>query len=564
MSDFMRLVPFGQLVTHALQEYHRYGSIYNVKKIYRCPSDKTVEIFGSKLEIPYGPAAGPHTQLAQNLLATYAGGGRFFELKTVQTLDGTNLHIDKPCIRAQDECYNVEWSTELFVEQALEEYIKGWFALKLLSKELGLGDPNAFIFNMSVGYDLKGIMSEKIDNFIEGLKDASKTEVWKACKEWTLAHLDCFEHIDAAYVESISPKVCSSITLSTMHGCPAHEIEKIATYLLESKKLHTYIKCNPTLLGYEVARKLMDDLGFDYLDFDDHHFKEDLQFEAAVPMIQNLIQKAQSLGLTFGVKLTNTFPTRISHHELPGKEMYMSGKSLFPLSIHVAEKLTRAFDGKLPMSFSGGADKNNIDALFEAGIWPITVATILLKPQGLDVSAALAEKLYACNYPQDRCNDPQKIQVLALKSETDPNHSKTPAMRKKFDAITTYEPDRDPCLHCRVLCGNCVKVCPNRANEVIEVDGKKMILHIDGHCNECGNCHVFCVQPCAPYWDRWTLFPNAEDFANSKNAGFLPLGSGAYRIRLDGEEKEDKLQNLPEEAQAYIRATEEQLPYYFN
>lgn len=564
MSDFMRLVPFGQLVTHALQEYRQYGSIYNVKKMYRCPSDKAVEIFGSQLEIPYGPAAGPHTQLAQNLLATYAGGGRFFELKTVQTLDGTNLHIDKPCIRAQDECYNVEWSTELFVEQALEEYIKGWFALKLLSKELALGDPNAFVFNMSVGYDLKGIMSEKIDRFIEGLKDASQTEVWKTCKEWTLAHLDSFEHVDAAYVEAISPHVCSSITLSTMHGCPAHEIEKIATYLLETKKLHTYIKCNPTLLGYEVARKLMDNLGFDYLDFDDHHFKEDLQFEAAVPMIQNLMKKAEELGLTFGVKLTNTFPTKISHNELPGQEMYMSGKSLFPLSIHVAQKLSSAFDGKLPMSFSGGADKNNIADLFEAGIWPITVATILLKPQGLDVSSALAEKLYACSYPTDRFNDPAKIQALALRSETDPNHSKTPAMRKKFDESTTYEPCRDSSLHCRVLCGNCVKVCPNRANETLQVAGKKMILHIDGHCNECGNCHVFCVQPCAPYWDRWTLFPNSEDFANSKNAGFLPLGDGVYRIRFNGNEQEGRLQELPEEVQSYIVAAQEQLPYYFS
>lgn len=563
MSDFMRLIPFGMLVQHVLEEYKRYGTIYNVKKIYKCDGSKQVELFGHKLEIPYGPAAGPHTQLAQNLIATYAGGGRFFELKTVQTLDGTNLHIDKPCIRAQDECYNVEWSTELFVEQAREEYIKGWFALKLLSKELGLGDPNAFIFNMSVGYDLKGIQSEKIDNFIEGLKDASNTETWKECREWTLAHLDLFTQIDRAYVESIDPHVCQSITLSTMHGCPANEIEKIATYLLEEKHINTYIKCNPTLLGYQVARDLMDGLGFDYLDFDDHHFKEDLQFEDAVPMIQNLLFKAHSLGLSFGVKLTNTFPTKISHFELPGAEMYMSGKSLYPLSIHVAAKLSKAFDGKLPMSFSGGADKNNIQAMYEAGIWPITVATILLKPQGLDNSTQLAGLVEACDYPTDRSNDPTKIQELADKSKTDKNYSKTAAMRKKFDEITTYESPRSDELKCRVLCGNCVKVCPNRANETINVEGTKMILHIDGQCNECGNCHVFCVQPCAPYWDRVTLFPNEEDFENSKNTGFLALGGDEYRARLHGELYRGKLEELPAEMQAYIRATREQLPYYF-
>lgn len=563
MSDLMRPVPFGTLVIHSLEEYKRYGSLYNVKKIYKPTSDKKLTLFGHPLEVPYGPAAGPHTQLAQNLIATYAGGGRFFELKTVQTLDGTNLHIDKPCIRAQDECYNVEWSTELFVEQAMEEYIKGWIVLKLLAHELSLGDPNGFIFNMSVGYDLKGIQSEKIDRFIEGLKDASKTEIWSACLDWTRKHLDLFEKVDEAYLDQLDPHVCQSITLSTMHGCPAHEIEKIATYLLEEKKVNTYIKCNPTLLGYEVARRLMDDLGYDYLDFDDHHFREDLQFEHAVPMIRNLMNKAEQLGLSFGVKLTNTFPTKISHHELPGQEMYMSGKSLYPLSIHVAEKLSEAFDGKLAMSFSGGADKNNIAGLFKAGIWPITVATILLKPQGLENSTQLAQLLEACEYPQTRENDPQAIATLAKQSESDKNIAKTPAMRKKFDAITTYEPARDDQLNCRVLCGNCVKVCPNRANEVVEFEGQKRILHIDGHCNECGNCHVFCVQPCAPYWDRFTLFPNAEDFEESTNQGFLPLSEGRYRVRYKGQVQEGELDTLPDEVQHYIRAALEQLPYYF-
>ena len=31
------------------------------------------------------------------------------------------------------------------------------------------------------------------------------------------------------------------------------EIERIATYLITEKGLNTYIKCNPTLLGYEFA-----------------------------------------------------------------------------------------------------------------------------------------------------------------------------------------------------------------------------------------------------------------------------------------------------------------------
>ena len=78
-------------------------------------------------------------------------------VKTVQVMDGEELSkcVSKPCITAADECYNCEWSTELYVPQAFAEYVKAWFACKLLAKELELGDPDGFVFNMSVGYDLK-------------------------------------------------------------------------------------------------------------------------------------------------------------------------------------------------------------------------------------------------------------------------------------------------------------------------------------------------------------------------------------------------------------------------
>lgn len=113
---------------------------------------------------------------------------------------------------------------------------------------------------MSVGYDLAGIKSEKIDRFIEGLKDASGTEIWKDCREALIEALPRCKYMTAADVDAISANVCNSITLSTMHGCPAGEIEGIASYLMEVKGLNLYLKCNPTLLGYEYARKALDDL----------------------------------------------------------------------------------------------------------------------------------------------------------------------------------------------------------------------------------------------------------------------------------------------------------------
>ena len=134
MSDRMRQIPFDRLMYWVLNEYKENGEIFGVRKFAPKRSGEKLPLFSEKLEYPFGPAAGPHTQLAQNIIASYVAGGRFFELKTVQVLDGEDLPVSKPCILAPDECYNVEWSTELYVPQALDEYIKGWFALKLLSQ----------------------------------------------------------------------------------------------------------------------------------------------------------------------------------------------------------------------------------------------------------------------------------------------------------------------------------------------------------------------------------------------------------------------------------------------
>ena len=381
MSDIMTPIPFGKLMNWILEE-HKAGAVFGIKRPFIADPEKNYEIFGRKLETPFGPAAGPHTQLAQNIVASYAAGSRFFELKTVQKLDGEDLPVSKPCIKADDECYNCEWSTELYVPQAFDEYVKAWFACKVIAKEYGLGAMDGFQFNMSVGYDLEGIKLEKIDKFIEGMKDASETPVFNECRQWLLDNMDRFEKVTKEDVESISPNVSNCITLSTLHGCPPQEIERIARHLIEEKHVHTFIKCNPTLLGYEYARKLMDDMGYDYVAFGDFHFKDDLQYEDAIPMLKRLQALADEKGLEFGVKITNTFPVDVKQNELPSEEMYMSGKSLYPLSMSVAMLLAKEFDGKLRISYSGGADYFNIEDIVDAGIWPVTMATTMLKPGG--------------------------------------------------------------------------------------------------------------------------------------------------------------------------------------
>lgn len=455
MSDRMTPIPFGVMMDWILRDMKRGDGIFGVRRP-RLARGGTLDFLGEKMEAPVGPAAGPHTQLAQNLTAAYAGGARFFELKTVQTLDGPDLPVSKPCIDARDECYNVEWSTELRVPEAMGEYIKGWYALKLISKEFSLGSPDGFIFNMSVGYDLEGISSPKIDSFIEGLRDASETDAWRECRSWTLENLAKFKNVDADYVEAVSSKVCGSITLSTLHGCPPQEIERIASYLLAEKGLHTFIKCNPTLLGYDYCRMKLDELGYGYIAFDDHHFKEDLQYSEAVPMISRLMAKAEAKGLEFGVKLTNTFPVDNPKDVMAGDEMYMSGRALFPLTLEAARRLTIDFNGGLRISWSGGADAENLTELCAAGIWPVTLATTLLKPGGYQRLSQLADECDGAAAPFTRV-DPEALGRIGVEAALSPKY------RKPAKSAPSRKLDRPlPMTDCFVA--PCGEGCPINQN----------------------------------------------------------------------------------------------------
>ena len=446
MSETMYPIPFDRLMGWVLQEWKQEGTVFGVRRFYRADPAKTLPIFGETIETPFGPAAGPNSQLAQNIIAAYVAGARFFEVKTVQKMDGEDLArcVPRPCILADDEGYNQEWSTELTVAQARDEYIKAWCALKVLSGLLGLGNPDGFVFNMSVGYDLEGIQGEKVDGYIEAMKDASGTAQFAQCKR-VLKEL--FPGHDA-YIDGISPHVSRSVTLSTLHGCPPDEIERIATYLITEKKLHTFVKCNPTILGYRTARDTLDAMGYDYIVFDEHHFNEDLQWKDAVPMFQRLRTLAGERGLEFGLKLSNTFPVDTTRGELPNDEMYMSGRALFPLTIEMCSRISRQFDGTMKISFAGGADWFNCDKLFTAGIWPITVATTILKPGGYNRLAQLCEKVEKLPFTPFAGTDTAAIAALSESCRSDPRHTKAVKplpSRKSEEPVPWFDCFTAPC-----------------------------------------------------------------------------------------------------------------------
>ncbi|MBT3188539.1 MAG: putative selenate reductase subunit YgfK [Anaerolineae bacterium] len=430
MSDIMRPIKFKDLLTWATKEYETQQSIFTIPegKFYYKKDKAYFEIFGEKCETAIGPAAGPATQQAMNLAVSYLTGGRFFELKTVQILD--SLEIEKPCIDIPDEGYNTEWSTEFSVPEAFDEYVKGWFLVHVLDKMLGISqlDERGFVFNMSVGYDLEGIKTPKIDNFIEGLKDASETAIFQECVNDLKTAIEAGQIpniSNPAFADSISPKISKSITLSTMHGTPPDEQEGICRYLIGEKKVHTFVKLNPTLLGYDYVRDVFDRQEFDHIEMKPESFEHDMKYDDAVQMIRSLKAFAKENGVDFGVKLTNTLAVINDGARLPTGEMYMSGRALYPLTVNLCNKLAQEFKGDLAISYSGGATYHNIDDLFTSGIKPITLATDLLKPGGysrLNQLSNVLERPMAEN--PSREIDLEKLQSVADNAIVDEHYHK--------------------------------------------------------------------------------------------------------------------------------------------
>lgn len=390
----MELVPqpLATLLRRIERERDQAAAVYDLPlaKMWRGtrgPFDLARAFHGERSANVVGPAAGPHTQLAQNLALSYLAGARIMELKTVQILD--ELKIPRPCIDAQNVGFNVEWSQELKIEQSTLEYPKGALLIAALQR-LGLPEgldvarDGDYLFDLSLGYDLAGIRSERVTAFVHAMLDAG------AVVDRLLSELppDLARFRDL----EVPRRLISCVTLSTFHGCPAHEIELIARYLLEEIGVHVVVKLNPTLLGFETVGELLNQhLGYRDIELDRPSFDNDLRWDDALAMIGRLRGVAHQRGLMFGVKLTNTLVVKNHKPFFPASEklMYLSGQPLHVLATQLLAKLRAAVplvgEGGAPpvvYSFSAGIDQHNFAGAVSADLCPVTTCTDLLRPGG--------------------------------------------------------------------------------------------------------------------------------------------------------------------------------------
>ena len=463
MSELFQPIAADQLVAWVFSELETRDSVFGIpRQHFYVPRDDApyrTSAYGHPLETPFGPAAGPHSQMAQNIVAAWLCGARYIELKTVQTLDV--LDVSKPCIDMEDEGYNVEWSQELKVHQSFDEYLRAWVLIHALHDKLGFpGNSPGIVFNLSVGYNLDGIQQPNMQWFLDQMQDSS---------DYKQAVIDEVARFHPGVRDVEIPNCLSdNVTLSTMHGCPPGEIESISSYLLRERGLHTLVKCNPTLLGPERVRSILnDDLKYTDVVVPDAAFGHDLKYSDAVPMMRNLQAVAKDCGLEFGVKLSNTLEVENSRavFDAAEKMMYLSGRALHPITVNLAHELAEEFDGELPMSFSAGANCFNAPALLAAGMMTVTTCSDLLKTggylrllqytesatdafkqlgsQSMDAfilstagtDAALADVKSAARLNLGRYAEQTRSNAKYIKSTFDTAHTKTSRELEMFDCI---------------------------------------------------------------------------------------------------------------------------------
>jgi len=551
VGDTAPLTPLslGHLLGRVAHEFESRNRIFDLPtgRFWRPDAeiDLGFDFLGRRAASPIGPAAGPHSQLAQNIVLAWLGGSRLFELKTVQILD--QLEIARPCIDMQTIGYNIEWSQELTLGQSLTEYVKASMMLDIMSQWDPVlehlagtdGTPGPHVFDMSVGYDLDGISNPRVAEFIVGMLDAT-AEVDRLRAEIP-GSFAAFRDLDFATALS------DTLTLSTFHGCPPEEIEQITKHLIDVHDLDVIVKLNPTLLGYESVRSIInDELGFHDVEVKETAFDEDLQFDRGIELIGELNSYAKERGHRFGIKLTNTLVVNNVKQWMPEDTMYLSGPPLHVLASSLLERLAGALpgmldiaghDGEVMVSFSAGVSKENLADTLAMGVNPATICSDLLKPGGYGRLAPMLKALTATISESGATNltdwrSSRQQQATAAGHQATVNQHVAAIRGDDIEAYTRdgnsklpREVDNELEMFGCVACNFCITVCPNDAFFSIPSlegqEGRQQYLVWAELCNECGNCMTFCPEDGDPAMVKPRLYIDEAVFSARTGQGFL-------------------------------------------
>jgi putative selenate reductase len=591
--------PFEQLVRRLYEEPRVNQAVFALpKKKWHLPDasepDMTVRFHGRVAGNPSGTAAGPQTQMAQNILLSYAAGGRILELKTVQIND--RLVIPRPCIDITNIGYNVEWSQELLVEQSLREYVAGMMLVEIFRRDPVFGGTSLqgaageVIYDMSVGYDLAGIKNEKIQKFFDGMRDAS------AMIEKLRAEIPA--EFALARGLKYPARISGTLTLSTFHGCPADEIERICEFLITERGLDVIVKMNPPMLGKERLEHLLHDvMGYTELKVNPTAYSTGLQFGESLQLTSRLTALAKTRGRRFGCKFSNTLEV-LNHRKFftpDNKVQYLSGQPLHVITMTLTDVFRKAVGAEVPISFSAGIDSKNFPNAVACGFVPVTVCSDLLRPGGYGRLPAYLKSLAAAMKAAGASNIEQFVK-LAFGNEGGNALANTTIAAEKARNDARYRAAANRAVPKRVgttlvtfdclTCDKCVPVCPNAANFLyptpvvafdfsdylvdaaggfrptqdtrrFEIKESMQIANYADFCNECGNCDTFCPEYGGPYIKKPLFFSSLDSWRHGVPRDGFVIENSANKPRIFGRIKTREYQLTHDRAAARYHFSDE-------
>ena len=531
-------------ISHEWESRHRIFDLptarfFNVSK----GPDISIDFLGRPAATPVGPAAGPHSQMAQNIVLSWLGGSRLIELKTVQIMD--ELEIGRPCIDMETIGYNIEWSQELKIPQSLEEYVKAWMIIEMMRRwdevtPLIGTDTGPLVFDLSVGYDLAGISTDRVAWFIDSMMDAR--EEIERLRPQIGGEFARFRDMD------FPARIADTVTLSTFHGCPPDEIESITKHLITRHGLDVIVKLNPTLLGFERVREIVTEtLGYDATVLRREDFDNDLQFPRGVgthPRAQQLRRRSRAPVRD----QTHQHAGGREHQGVHARQHHVPVGTATPRGLH--HPPGRAAQSVAGNAAGGRAGRSGAGVLLGGhhegeparggrpgpgapnGLLGPAQAGRVRSPRP-DAEGPLeghGHRRRAIAAGMARLTRPSRPRSKAPWPPTSPrlhnpatNRRYTLAGNSKLPRSVDHELQMWGC----VACNFCVTVCPNDAffriptPDELDATGLQQYLVLTELCNECGNCMVFCPEIGDPAVVKPRLFIDPDRFEAETEQAFL-------------------------------------------
>lgn len=543
--------PFRDLVTRLYREPAAQGTLFELpRQAWYRPGpggpDLTVDFLGARVGNPLGVAAGPRTQMAQNLLLSYVAGGRILEL-----------------------------SREHGVTDALPEYVAGSMLIEVFRQQHELtggqldGLAGAVVYNVRVGADLAGVRSDETRRFLDGMR-AAGTVIERLRAEIP-------RQFGPARERGYPTRIAETVRVSLLPACSAEQIEKTAELLIAEHDFNVVVEVSPAMLGRERLEHLLCGAAGDAeLRVDPEVFASGVSFDEAVELCRRLMRIAGERGRRVGFDFSDTLRSP-GHRESVAAakgDTELVGRWRRAVAMTLADELRKVVGPQVPVSLGAGVDRDDFASAVACGSVPVGVSTNRLGPGDywrlpscLDALTQEMEELDAVDINEfvlrrfGQAEDARRRAAVGLGSSAgaDELHRAAVAWAGLLNTSIVVRLAREDRRHGAgeqrgapalaasraetgdgTVCDERLTVCPNAANfayptPVVSFDYHDVIVEPDGSwhegpehrfeitadmqiacyadfCDECSNCDMFRPEYDESYIDKPSFFGSVESW----------------------------------------------------